>query len=188
MCQRKISARYEKLVSATTDSALDVLDQNLCLLELNISIKSTFIEIKPGAHAFLTASFQCVINTENIFPHFLEIVSIKSHRHSYYIYSNARIHHRFVDLVKDIKINEFNSLVLFANVHWLNLWRCLWVFIVLLTPIQNFLETKEMPFKYPIIKDKKSGIWFMFPNWYHTAYKWAKFSSSKEKKSLLQPD
>ena len=78
MCQRKISARYEKLVSTTTDSALDVLDQNLCLLELNISIKSMFIEIKQGAHAFLTASFQCVINIENIFPHFLEIVSIKS--------------------------------------------------------------------------------------------------------------
>lgn len=39
-----------------------------------------FIEIKhkQGARAFLTASFQRVINIENIFPHFLEIVSIKS--------------------------------------------------------------------------------------------------------------
>lgn len=68
------------MVSATTDSALNVLDQSLCLLELNMSIKSMFIGIKhkQDAHAFLTASFQCVIHTENIFPHFLGIVSMKS--------------------------------------------------------------------------------------------------------------
>ena len=125
------------------------------------------MEFKQDTHAFLITSFQCVIHIENIFAHLSERVSMKSVMHAVinivicikyiyciYICANARIHDQFMDFLKEIINSEFNYLVFFANVHWLNCGRFLQVFIVLLTPIQDFIETKEMPFKYPIIKEK----------------------------------
>lgn len=84
-----------------------------------------------------------------------------------------------MDLLKEIKDNIFNYLCplpIFIGgiVQDLNK-----LFIVLLTPIQTFLETKGRSFKYAIIKDKKSGVWSSFSHWNHTAYEQDTFSSSK---------
>lgn len=57
-------------------------------------------------------------------------------------------------------------------------------FIILLTPIQDFLETKATLAKYSIIKDKRV-IWFMISHRYHTAYEWAKSESPSKRKAYL---
>lgn len=86
-----------------------------------------------------------------------------------------------MDLLKEIEHNEINNLMFFASVHGLNCKRILQILIVLLTAIQDFLQTKIIQ----ISKTKNPRVWFMFPHWYHTAYEWVKFSSSKERKKLL---
>lgn len=60
-----------------------------------------------------------------------------------YIYANTMNQHQFMALLKEVEDPEFNDLVLFTNAYWLSCKRILPRFTMLLTPIQDFLETEE---------------------------------------------
>lgn len=61
-----------------------------------------------------------------------------------YTCANALTHHQFMELLKEMEDNEYDYMF-FANVHCLSHGRILQRFTVLLTLIQDFLETKGTP-------------------------------------------
>lgn len=61
-----------------------------------------------------------------------------------------------MELLKEVD-NEFNNVVLVANAHWLR--HKVLRFTELLTPAQDFLETKGMP---NIHQSKKMAMWFTY--------------------------
>lgn len=66
-----------------------------------------------------------------------------------HICASAMNHHQFMELLKEI---ENNDDVYFGKTHCLNSGRVLQRFTVLLTSIQDFLETKRIFAKYSTMK------------------------------------
>lgn len=85
-----------------------------------------------------------------------------------YICANAKNHDQLLELLKDIENNE--SCVLCQR-SFVESWKIFKRFIVLLTPIQDCLETKAVFAKYPIMKDKKWQCDIGFFHQYHVERK-----------------
>lgn len=89
-------------------------------------------------------------------------------------------HHQFIDLL-NTEDDECNDLVFSA--HGLSHERVLQKFPRVLTPIQDFFETKDILAKYSIIKDNKGGFDLKFSHYYHTTLEKAQAEAPKKRKA-----